>query len=374
MGRKDKRARTRSSGDVLAQITGRDIAMLRLIDKHRLVNGQQLWAALAGNAHPRAFAYRLATLFHAGVLDRPPAQFRGGQPARPYVYAVGPRGRQELDRLDSIARTGKRDIHAENKRLKLHFIEHETAVTEVTLAFQLATERQGWTCEFALDDEIPAATGLPPVVNITFMDDVKEPVPLRPDAHVVIDAGEGARRAYFFEVDLGTEPQIRWNLRTSSILRKTIAYWQLSFWHPRPVDGVIFLTTTPQRLANMIDVVRRVDPKSKGSHFFHFALLDQCRIENHSGIFYEPLFRSAKIRYDNPRPLFLDTCPKCNQLIDTANEPHEILNAEPRLELAPATPPLPAVLPDDESVYAHTNCPGTTNCTNNNPTKEENAA
>ncbi len=306
------------------------------------MNGQQLCAVLACDNNPRAFARRLATLFHAGVIDRPPAQFRGGQPSRSYVYAVGPRGRQELNRLDGTPQRGKRDTRAENDRLKLHFIEHETATAETALAFQLATERQGWTFELALDDEIPAATGLPPVVDISFMRDVKERLPLCPDAHVVIDAGDGARRAYFIEVDLGTEPQIRWNLRTSSILRKVIAYWQLNFWNPSPVDGVIFLTTTHQRIANMIDVVRRVDPKKKGSHFFHFGLLAHCRIDNHAALFYEPLFRSAKIGYDNPRPLFLDECPKCHQLIDPANEPHEIRNADA----------------DGGPVSVHTNCPG----------------
>jgi hypothetical protein len=256
-------------------------------------------------------------------------------------------------------RTGKRNVRNENDRLKFHFIEHETAVAEVALAFQLATERQGWAFELALEDEIPAATGLPNAIDISFMPDVRERLALRPDAHVVIDAGNG-RRGYFIEVDLGHEPQIRWNLRASSILRKTIAYWQLSFWDASPVDGVIFLTTTRQRLGNMIDVVRRVDPKRKGSHFFQFALLEDGRIENHRRLFYEPLFRSAKVNYDNPRPLFLDTCARCNQLIDPANESHEILNADPRILLAPASSPLPDLLPDAAPVYAHTECPGLT--------------
>lgn len=324
------------------------------------MNARQLWSSLGGQANERAFAHRLATLFHAGVLDRPRAQFRPGQPARPYVYAVGPRGREELDRLDGVTRRGKRDIRAENERLKLHFLDHETATAEVALAFQLATERQGWSFELALDDEIPSATGLPPVVDIAFMDDVRDPLPLRPDAHVVIHAGDGARHSYFLEVDLGTEPHIRWNLRTSSILRKTIAYWQLSFWKPSPVDGVIFLTTSLERAGRMIDVVRRVDPKSRGSHFFQVALLEQCRIDTHAALFYEPLFRSAKIGYDNPRPLFLPECPTCNQSVDPANEAYCVLNSvPPELVFERGTTPLAEHLPEDAEIeYAHDACPG----------------
>jgi hypothetical protein len=329
-----------------------------LVDKYRLLNAEQLWAVLGGTNNWRAFVRRLATLFHAGVLDRPRAQFRPGQPSRAYIYAVGPHGRRELDRLDGIPRTGKRDIRHENERLKLHFLDHETAVSEVALAFQLATQRQGWTFDLALDDEVSAATGLPPVIDIRFVQDVSEPLALRPDCHFVVDGGDGARRAYLVEVDLGTEPQVRWNLRTSSIVRKTIAYWQLSRWDASPVEGVLFVTTTPKRLANMIDVVRRVDPKAKGSHFFQFALLQDCRIANHASLFYEPLFYSSKIGYPNARPFFLSDCPRCHQSLDRGNEPHEIVNSDPRVVLAPASTPLDDFLPDGAPVYAHTDCPG----------------
>lgn len=331
---------------------------MRLVDKFRLLNAEQLWNVLGGNSNQRAFARRLATLFHARVLDRPHAQFRPGQAARPFTYAVGPLGRRELDHLDGVVRTGRRNITNENERLKLHFIDHETAVAEVALAFQLATEQQGWKFELALDDEISAATGLPPAISITFLDGVPDPLSLRPDCHFGIDAGDGHRRRYFVEVDLGTEPQIRSNFRTSSILKKLLCYWELSRWDRSPVDGVIFVTTTTQRLHNMIDLVRRVDPKARGSHFFSFALLARCRIEHHASLFYEPTFRTAKINYDNPRRFFLDTCERCNQCVDPANELHRIVNSDPRIVLAPASTPLDQFLPDGPPAYEHVDCPG----------------
>lgn len=336
---------------------------MRLVDKHRLVNAHQLWAALGGawKSH-RYFLGRLEKFFHAkggSILDRPRAQFRGGEAARPYVYAIGPRGRMELDRLDGTVRTGRRDIAAENQRLGLHFLEHETAVTEVALAFQLATQQQGWSFELALKDEIAVHTRLPRAIEIAFRDDVAEPLPLLPDAYIAIDAGDGLRRSYFLEIDLGTEPHIRWNLRTSSILRKVIAYWQLSFWRPLPVDGVIFVTTSAVRARRMIEkVVRRVDPKGKGAHFFQFAHLNRLRVENYESLFYEALFHSAKVGYDNRRKLFLDECPRCRQLVDPGNEPYVILNTDPpSLAFAPGSTPLPDVLPNDPE-YAHVQCPG----------------
>lgn len=326
-GRRDVRKRTRPSGDVSVELQERDLVLLRLIDRHRLLNAEQLRAALGPGSNERAFLHRLAKLFHAGVIDRPPAQFRPGQPSRSFIYAVGPRGREVLDQLAG-ARRRSRNTRTANDRLKLNFLEHESACAEVALAFQLATERQGWTFELALGDEVATASGLPPGVDVSYRRDVAERLPLCPDAYVVVDAGGGARRAYLFEVDLGTEPQIRWNLRTSSILRKVIAYWQLCFWRNAPIDGVIFFARSAARLSNMIDVVRRADPKAKGSHYFQFALLDDCRIETHAALFYDPLFRSSKIGYDHPRPLFLPVCPDCNESVDVRNEPHRILGAD----------------------------------------------
>jgi hypothetical protein len=362
-GRKDKRSRTTPSGDIRVDITERDIAILRLIDKFRLLNAEQLWQALGGDSHPRAFTRRLATLFHAEhgeVLARPPKQFVAGSASQPIIYAVGPRGREILDRLDHLADSSRRTVRVANDRLTLHFLRHETAVAETALAFQLATERQGWSFALALRDEIAAATGLPAAVDIGFRTDLAKRLPLCPDAHIRIDAGDGAQRAYLIEVDLETEPQIRWNLRTTSILRKVIAYWQVSLWRPLPVHGVIFLTTARRRLNNMIDVVRRVDPKHKGSHFFHFALLDHCRIDTHAALFYDALFHSSKIGYDKPRPLFLDTCPTCHQYVDPNNEPHVVLNALPEpLICNPGAPLLPDHLPAGAAPeYAHQECPG----------------
>lgn len=344
---------------MVVSITEHDVALLRVLDKYRLLDARQLFAALGASRNRRSFGRRLEELYHAkggSVLDRPRAQFRPGHPARPYVYAVGPAGRRELDRLDGIVRTGRRDVRNENERLQLQFIEHEIAVAEVALSFALASAAQGWRFEVALQHEVAAASGLPPTIDITFRQDITERLPLRPDCHFVITS-ESGRAVYLVEVDLGTEPQIRWNFRTSSILRKVCAYWELSRWNSRPVDGVIFVTTTAKRLSNMIDVVRAVDPKGKGSHYFHFVALEHCRIERHAELFYAPFFRSAKVGYENPRPLWLQTCPHCDQSVDPENEVVHVVNAPKEVILAPAST-APEDLMPDAPIFAHTECPG----------------
>ena len=121
---------------------------------------------------------------------------------------------------------------------------------------------------------------------------------------------------------------------------------------------MIFVTTTEERLSNMRLAAQEADEKKKGSHFFAFSLHSRTTIDVADEIFTEPIWWTARAGYDNPRTLFLNACAKCRQLLDPANEPHEVVNTnDPRIILAPATTPFPDILPD-APVYAHTACPG----------------
>jgi hypothetical protein len=126
---------------------------------------------------------------------------------------------------------------------------------------------------------------------------------------------------------------------------------------------VLIVTTTEERLQNMRrDAQERVDPKKKGTHVFLITTRERCRIdlERPLRVFDDHIWWSTKIGYDNPRRLFLDTCPKCHQSVDPSNEAHVVLNAVPEpLSCPPATTLLPDQLPAGaEPVYAHTVCPG----------------
>lgn len=326
-----------------------------------MIDSRQLTLTLLGDGNLRHFLERLKALFNDEYLARPTAQKRPGETRRPMIYALGIRGRQLLDELDQVERRGKRDWRNENQRLKVATLEHEIAVTETVLALHLAAQNRGWDFRWWRDPRYITDGVLPPRVAIAAEHGRYDPLPLRPDAYVVITLDDGHQMNLFVEVDRGTEAQKR-------IAEKLLAYW--NFMTPAlRKDGsrerswrVLFATTTAERIANMCDTARnQVDPKRKGSFAFLLSTLDRCRIdpERPLAIFDEPMWWSTKVGYENARKLFLDTCPKCFQLIDPANEPHEIINtSDPRIILAPASSPLDDLLPADGPVYAHITCPG----------------
>lgn len=360
-GKKNRRDPFTPTRTAKIKITENDIPLLRLVDGHRLIDSRQLELALLGDGNPRHFRDRLERLSDQEYLHRPPAQKRPRERRRHMIYALGIRGRELLDELDQVQRNGKRDWRLENKRLKLHFLEHEIAVTETVLALHIAAQHRHWAFEWWHDPRYHGAGILPEKVAIHQDHGRFDPLPLRPDTYARMTLDDGHCVNLFIELDRGTESHDR------ASLEKMLAYWDYITAEVKTHGSraqswrVLIVTTTEERVRNMRRVAQeRVDPKKKGTHVFLLTTRDRCRInlERPLRVFDDHIWWSTKIGYDNPRKLFLDACPKCHQLIDPANEPHEILNADTRIVLAPASSPLSNLLPDVAPIYAHTNCPG----------------
>ena len=118
------------------------------------------------------------------------------------------------------------------------------------------------------------------------------------------------------------------------------------------------MTTTAKRAQTMRTIAQQIDPKRKGAHFFLFSTHDRCRLEDAPSMFSEPRWWTAKAGYDIPRPLILCSCPRCHQLVDPSNEPHEILGqaeTPTRVVLAAASSALPGLI-SDSAELTHARC------------------
>ena len=322
-----------------------------------MIDSRQLELALRGDGNARHFLERLKELFNNEYLHRPPVQKRPGATRRPMIYALGVRGRELLDELDQVVRVGKRDWRNENKRLKLQTLDHEIAVTETVLALHFAALHRSWDFRWWRDPRYITDGVLPSRVAIASEHGRFNSLPLRPDAYAIITRDDHHQMHLFIEVDRGTEAQKR-------IVDKLLAYWHFITPAKRTPGQswcTLFITTSAERAANMRDKAQQeVDPKRKGTHSILLTTLDRCRIDidRPLDVFFEPIWWSTRVGYDNSRAFLLDACPKCHQLIDPSNEPYEIVNTDPRIVLAPASTPLDDFLPADAPVYAHTICPG----------------
>ncbi|MBX3027072.1 replication-relaxation family protein [bacterium] len=340
-----------------------DLLILELLAQHRLVTSRQLFLAVAGDRNARAFSYRLRRLFDAEFVSRPRHQMLPGEPAKPFAYALGVNGHRHLYPAQWNSPNGHpRDWRQRDRRIRPQAIAHEVQLTEFLLALRLAAEAQDWTFRWSLGDAFRAETGFARIVEIEPAYGSALTLPLNPDAFVTIDTGEHRYR-WFVETDMGTEPAERNDLRRSSVRQKLLAYWQLNQSVLRRYDRrtdsfkVFFLTTTEERLHGLRAAAQQADEKKKGSHFFMFSTHARTSMEAADSLLTDHVWWTARAGYDNPRTLFLSPCARCSQLLDPSNEPYESFDSDPRLVLAPASTPLPDILPTEELRYAHTDCP-----------------
>ncbi len=364
-GRKDLAGRLTPRRITNVALQADDLVMLNLLAQHRLITSRQLLLTVGGDRNPRAFSQRLRRLFDGELISRPKHQMLPGQPSRPLAYALGINGHRHLypDQWKGPTAQPPSDWRQRDRRIRPQAIGHEVQLTEFLLALRLAAEAQDWTFRWSMGDAFRAETGFPRSVELQPNYGSAFSLPLNPDAFVTIDTGEHRYR-WFVETDMATEPAERSDLRRSSIRQKMLAYWQLNQSVLRRYDRradsfrTLFLTTTEARLHNLRLAAQEADEKKKGSHFFAFSTHDRTTIDVADQILTDPVWWTARAGFDNARTMFLPSCPNCRQRIDPANEPHQLLNTpDPRIILAPASTPLPDLLPD-EPIYAHTECPG----------------
>lgn len=265
------------------RLTPRDIEIFRLLYKHRLVNSDQFCFVLSGS--DANIKRRLSALYHAGFIDRPPAQLeryiRSG--SKPLVYALGNKGADALAQHDGIKR-GRIDWTAKNREVARLFVTHTLMTTELNLRIKFSAEKHG--LRFLDADHIvsqaPEATrtSANPWRWRVELSDLPEPLGVIPDtAFALVDEKTDKLAWFVVEIDAGTMPIDRKNLRISSIRRKLIAYEairQVEKVNPEQARfpfapfRVLFITTSKERAQNMVSCVKSLKD-NKGTNFFIFS-------------------------------------------------------------------------------------------------------
>ena len=126
------------------RLTDRDLQIIQHVERHRLLNSDQI-VALLGEGNPQHARRRLTLLFHNRYLDRPPVQisdFYRTAGSLPMVYGLGNRGADVLaERLEQPRKAG--DWAAKNRSLRSTFFHHTLMVASIMVAFEVACRRCG---------------------------------------------------------------------------------------------------------------------------------------------------------------------------------------------------------------------------------------
>ena len=265
-------------------LTERDREVIRRVFEHRFLRSTHLATLLPGSR--QQLLRRLQLLYHHGYLDRPQAQldyYRHG--SRPMVYGLGNHGMHFLEREDGVP-SRKLDWTAHNRSITRYFIEHTLAVADAQVAVELSCRANG--VEF-LDD--PRSHKQPFKWSVALpQSGPAEEVGVIPDRVFGLKTQE-ATRWFFLEADRATMPVERSNFKQSSFVRKLIAYhetWRADILkNSFPRFQVLTVTTTPERVKNLVDATARLT-KGKGSGLFLFA--DQKSFAPAADVFSLPLF------------------------------------------------------------------------------------
>ena len=283
----------RASEPPAFRVTDDDVVILRLLARHRFLRSTHI-AALVDRSLDRTND-RLLRLFHSGHVDRPRAQldYYPTSGSGPIVYALDDLGARLLTERDGTA-FANIEWSRKSREAGRPFIEHQLEVVDFQVALELVF-RPRTDVRLIHSDELIAAfpeqtrimrNPLLMRVCVSHNGDGQE-IGLIPDLIFGIAFPDGSRRCFMVEIDRGTMPISRSDLRQTSIERKMRAYLaahankQHESQFGWKAFRVLTVTTDHQRMHSMIEALRQLHiPQSPGASLFFFAIRAELRTSN----------------------------------------------------------------------------------------------
>jgi DNA-binding Lrp family transcriptional regulator len=260
----------------------------RRLARHRFLRSTHI-AALVGRSVDRTND-RLSRLFHAGYIDRPRAQldYYPTSGSAPMAYALADRGARLL-----IARGGIDFANVEwsrkNREAGRPFLEHQLEIVDFYVALQRAVARR---VDLRLIHSNEIVASFPDQsfsernrftlrVRLSHQGAMHE-IGVVPDLVFGLRFPDGSRRCFMVEIDRGTMPIARTDIRQTSLERKMRAYLtaHAAKLHEKHFGWktfrVLIVTTDEQRVHSSMEELRRIRVAgSPGASLFFFTTRSQ---------------------------------------------------------------------------------------------------
>ena len=281
--------RVRSGDPPPFQVTERDVEIIRLVSHYRFLNSHHIRRLVPGSH--KNITNRLKALFEHRLLDRPQCQYdyyRPGGGSSAIAYALSDRGAYLLAARGEFSQGARVSWAHKNKKVGRPFLEHSLAIADLAVALNDAVHSRK-DAELldgdALLDILPGETAAlqkPYRLNVPVVHQAtRHMVGVEPDYAFSLAFPKLCRRAFFLaEVDRGTMPVERRDLKQTSIVRKLLAYqtlWKAKRhhehfgWHN---FRVLIITTSKDRADNM-RAAMNAHRLLQGSPLFLFAHKDE---------------------------------------------------------------------------------------------------
>jgi DNA-binding Lrp family transcriptional regulator len=277
----------RASEPPAFRLTNDDIEIVRLLARHRFLRSTHI-AALVGRSLD-AVNGRLNGLFHHGYIDRPRAQldYYPTAVSAPIAYALANRGARLLKQHGIVF--ANLEWSRKNHEAGRPFIEHQLEIMDFYVALQTAMRARNDARVIHSDEMIATlpdrsfAARLLLRVKLRDQGAVHE-IGVVPDLVFGIRLASGAQYNFIVEIDRGTMPIVRSDIRQTSFARKMHAYLaaHAARMHERHFGWktfrVLTVTTDDNRMRTMMDALRRLRvARSPDAQLFYFATRGDMR-------------------------------------------------------------------------------------------------
>ncbi len=289
-----RRPRFRRASQPLAfRLTDDDVEIVRHLARHRFLRSTHI-ATLVGRSLDRTND-RLSRLFHAGYIDRPRAQldYYPTAGSAPIAYALADRGARLLIERDGFDFANV-EWSRKNRQAGRPFIEHQLEIVDFYVALQRAAAARG-DIRLIHPDQMVAtfpdqsfSAGNPFALRVKLSHQgTLHDIGLVPDLVFGLMLADGSRHCFMVEIDRGTMPVIRSDIRQTSFERKMRAYLTAyaAKLHERHFGWkafrVLTITTDHHRLQSMKEALRQLHvPRSPGGQLFYFATRAELSASN----------------------------------------------------------------------------------------------
>jgi hypothetical protein len=275
---------SRTSEPPAFRLTDDDVGIVRLLAGHRFLRSTHI-AALSGRSVDRTND-RLLRLFHAGYVDRPRAQldYYPTAGSAPMVYALADRGARLLIERDGL-KVANVECSRKNREAGRPFIEHQLEIMDFYVALECAVRRRtdvqlihaAELVDAFPDHTVSAANPFALKVRLTH-EGLAHDSGVTPDLAFGLRFADDSRRCFLVEIDRGTMPVVRSDIRQTSFERKMRCY--LSAYAAKLHEThfgwktfrVLTVTKDERRAQSMIQALRALHvPHSPGASLFYFA-------------------------------------------------------------------------------------------------------
>ena len=229
--RQRRRSRFRRAADAPAfRFTDGDLEIVSLLARHRFLRSTHI-AALVGRSVDRVND-RLLRLFHAGYVDRPRAQldYYPTSGSAPFIYALADQGARLLAEHDT-ANSFDAEWSRNNRKAGRPFIEHQIEIMDFYVSLQLAVRSRPDLSLIHADDlaaQRPVQAldrNTPFALRVQLSQNgIAHDIGAVPDLVFGVRYSDRSRRCFLVEIDRGTMPVTRGDIRQTSFERKMRAY------------------------------------------------------------------------------------------------------------------------------------------------------